>query len=87
MQQKFDLQTAPKQFCENIAVGFHKEFFVMAMMNGTTATAYTLTPQHAKRLKQYLDHQIAEYEKQNGVIKGTNWSPEIKSPVQFDKEK
>lgn len=85
MQQNLNIETAPKQFCENITIGYNKEFFVMAMLNGNTGTAYALTPGHLKRLHQYIGHQIAEYEKKIGKIQAEDWDPSIKSPIQIEK--
>lgn len=76
-----DLKQAPKLFCESINIGFTPEFFVMALSSGTQASIYSLTPQHAKRLAQYLTHQVADYEKSHGTIKA-EWSPTVVSPVQ-----
>ena len=76
-----DLKKAPKLFCESINVAFTPEYFVMGLSSGTQGTIYTLTPQHLKRLHQYLSHQIGEYEKEHGEIKA-NWNPNIVSPVQ-----
>jgi hypothetical protein len=76
-----DLKNAPKLFCESISVGFTPEYFVMGLSSGTQASIYSLTPEHLKRLKEYLSHQIAEYEKQHGEIKA-EWNPNIVSPVQ-----
>ena len=87
MQKKIDIQNAPKQFCENITVGFNKEFFVMAMLNGGQGTAYALTPGHLKRLQQYLGHQLGQYEKEYGKIEAEDWDPNIKSPIQIKKDK
>ena len=76
-----DLSKVPKQYCENISVAFSQEFFVMAMLAGENGIAYALSPQHMKRLQQYLTHQIADYEKQFGEIKA-EWHPGIQSPIQ-----
>jgi len=76
-----DLKKAPKLFCESINVGFTPEYFVIGLSSGTQGAIYSLTPQHTKRLLQYLTHQIAEFEKQNGEIKA-EWNPNIVSPVQ-----
>jgi hypothetical protein len=76
-----DLKRAPKLFCESINVGYTPEFFIMALSSGNHNQIYTLTPQHAKRLQQYLTHQLAEYEKEYGEVKA-EWSPTIVSPVQ-----
>ncbi len=76
-----DLKNAPKLFCESINIGFTPEFFVMAVSSGQQSNIYSLTPQHAKRLLQYLGHQISEYENANGAI-NAHWSPTVVSPVQ-----
>lgn len=76
-----DLKKAPKLFCESINVGFTPEYFVMALSSGNQGTIYSLTPQHAKRLQQYLSHQISEFEKEHGEITA-EWNPNVVSPVQ-----
>jgi len=76
-----DLKNAPKLFCESINVGFTPEYFVMALSSGSQGTIYSLTPQHVKRLQQYLTHQISEYEKEHGEITA-EWNSNIVSPVQ-----
>ena len=79
--KKDDLKNAPKLFCESINVAFTPEYFVMALTSGNQGNIYTLTPQHAKRLQQYLAHQVKEFEEKNGEI-DTKWDPKILSPVQ-----
>lgn len=76
-----DFNKVPKQFCENITVAFSQEFFVMGMLTGESGIMYALTPQHMKRLSQYLAHQIADYEKQFAAI-NAEWVPGIQSPIQ-----
>lgn len=76
-----DLNNIPKQFCENVLTAHSQESFTLVMTAGDTASAYALTPQHAKRLLKSLEHQITEYEKQFGAI-DADWSPGIKSPIQ-----
>jgi hypothetical protein len=76
-----ELKKAPKLFCESINIGFTPEYFVMGLSSGTQAAIYSLTPQHAKRLQQYLSHQMELYEKENGKIVA-EWNPNIVSPVQ-----
>ena len=68
-------------FCESISVGYTPEYFVMGLSSGSQAAIYSLTPQHLKRLKEYLSHQISEYEKEHGTIKA-EWNPNVVSPVQ-----
>lgn len=76
-----DLKKAPKLFCESINVGFTPEYFVMGLSSGSQGTIYSLTPQHIKRLQQYLTNQIGEYEKEHGEIKA-EWNNIIVSPIQ-----
>lgn len=76
-----DLKKAPKMFCESINIGFTPEYFVVGLSSGNQANIYSLTPQHAKRLKQYLEHQLSEYEEKHGEVTA-EWKPQIVSPVQ-----
>ena len=76
-----DLQKAPKLFCENIKIGFTPEYFVIGLSSGTQSAIYSLTPHHAKRLQQYLSHEITQYEKKHSEIKA-DWNPNVVSPVQ-----
>lgn len=76
-----DLKQAPKLFCESINIAYTPEFFVMGLSSGSQASIYSLTPQHAKRLQQYLNHQISEYENEHNEIVA-EWKQAIISPVQ-----
>jgi hypothetical protein len=76
-----DFREEPKEFCESIQLAFTPEYFALALSSGIAASFYAITPQHAKRLSQYLAHQVSEYEKEHGIIV-TEWSPNIVSPVQ-----
>ena len=76
-----DLKKAPKVFCESINIAYTPEYFVVSLSSGAEDTFYTLTPQHVKRLQQYLTHQIAEYEKVHGNVTA-QWTPNIVSPMQ-----
>ncbi len=79
--KKEDFKNAPKLFCESISIAYTPEYFVMGVTSGNQGTMYTLTPQHAKRLQQYLAHQLQEFEEKNGEVKA-HWDPNIISPVQ-----
>ena len=79
--KKDDLKKAPKLFCEGVNIGFTPEYFVTAFTSGSQATIYSFSPQHMKRLSQYLDHQISEYEEKHGTIEA-KWDPNVVSPVQ-----
>lgn len=76
-----DLKKAPKLFAENINLGYSQEHFVVGISSGTQAQVYAISPAHAKRLAQYLEHELKEYEQKHGKITA-NWSPNIVSPVQ-----
>ena len=78
-----DLQKAPKQFCENIKVGFTPEYFIMGLSSGNQANIYSLTPGHLKRLSQYLENQIKQFEEKHGHI-DAEWNPNVPSPIQQD---
>lgn len=82
-----DITKEQKIFCDNIKVGFTKEFFIMGLMSGEAGSSFSLTPQHVKRLKQYLENQINIYEKQFGEIVTEPWEPGIKSPIQINNKK
>ncbi len=53
----------------------------MGLSSGSFSETYSLTPQHAKRLMQYLSHEVHDYEEKHGNIKAT-WNPNVVSPVQ-----
>lgn len=76
-----DIKKAPKVFCESINLAFTPEYFVMGLSSGNQGTIYTLTPQHTKRLHQYLEHQLKEYEEKHGEVEA-KWDPSVISPVQ-----
>lgn len=76
-----DLKKAPKLFAENIKIGYTPEYFVMGISSGAQAQIYSLTPGHAKRLQQYLEHELANFEKEHGEITA-EWNPNVVSPVQ-----
>lgn len=79
-----DLKKAPKLFCESVNIAYTPEYFVTALTSGAQASIYTFSPQHAKRLAQYLERQIKEYEAKHGEINAT-WDPNVLSPVQIKK--
>ncbi len=76
-----DLQGAPKLFAENIKVGYTPEYFVMGISSGAQAQFYALSPAHTKRLIQYLEHELKNYEEQHGEVTA-EWNPNVISPVQ-----
>ena len=79
-----DLKKAPKLFCESVNVAFTNEYFVIGSSSGAQSSIYSFTPQHAKRLAQYLNHQVEQFEAKHGKIEA-EWNPNIVSPVQVQK--
>ena len=77
-----DLNKIPKQFCDNVNIGYSQEFFVLALMSGQNLGVFALTPQHAKRLSLSLAYNIKEFEERFDEIK-TDWAPGIQSPIQM----
>lgn len=76
-----DLKKAPKLFVENIKIAYTPEYFVLGLSSGSQAQIYSLTPAHAKRLHQYLSHNLKEFEEKHGEITA-EWNPNVVSPVQ-----
>jgi hypothetical protein len=76
-----DFQKAPKLFCESVQLAFTPEYFVMAINSGEQSAIYSFTPEHMKRLSQYLTHEIQAFEKAHGGIEA-RWDPSIMSPLQ-----
>ncbi len=76
-----DLQKAPKLLAENIKVGYSPEYFVLGISSGAQAHVFSLTPAHAKRLQQYLEHEIKNFEDKHGEITA-EWNPNVVSPLQ-----
>ena len=79
-----DLKKAPKLFCESVNVAFTPEYFILGLTSGNQGTIYSFSPQHVKRLQQYLEHQVKQYEDKHGKI-DAKWDPNIVSPVQVQK--
>lgn len=77
-----DINEVPKKLCENISIAYTKEFFVMVLLAGSETNVYALTPQHAKRLAQYLSHRVDEFEQSHGTI-DAQWQPDFESPIQI----
>ncbi len=76
-----DLKNAPKLFAESIMIGYTPEHFVIGISSGSQAQIYALSPAHAKRLNQYLTHELQSYEKKYSEITA-EWNPNVISPIQ-----
>jgi hypothetical protein len=77
-----DLSKLPKQFCDNVNLGYSQEFFIAALLSGQNMSVFAFTPEHMKRLSLSLQYHIEEFEKSFGEIQ-TQWSPGIQSPIQM----
>lgn len=80
-------RNAPKAYCDNVNVAVGKgdlgDMFMLAVLSGGNAQVFAFTPQHMKRMSQLLNYHITEYENTSGKIEVEEWSPNLKSPIQF----
>lgn len=76
-----DIKTRAKLFAEAIRLGHTPEYFVMGISSGVDSEIYALTPQHMKRLHQYIEYELKLYEEKYGEIKA-KWNPNVLSPLQ-----
>ena len=81
MAQNIEFTKAPKQFLENVNGGFTPDHFILALFSGTTGSVYALTPEHMKRLSQWMHYQVEQFEKKHHKIEA-DWVPGQKSPIQ-----
>lgn len=72
-----------KKHVDNFKLVFNPEIFLLGVELGENGEAYSMSPQHAKRLHAHIGHVISNYEKQFGEIKGGEWNPNVKSPFQI----
>ena len=78
-----DINRIEKIFCEAVTIGHSKEYFVMvANPASENPMAYVFTPEHAKRLLQYLETQLSEFEIKYSKKIDAKWEPGIQSPIQ-----
>lgn len=76
-----EMQQPSKIFCDSVQLRYTPEVCMMTLDSGASSTEYVLTPQHTKRLLQYLTYTLEQYEKSYGVIDAP-WTPRIISPMQ-----
>jgi len=80
-------KNVPKAFCEDTSIavwsGGAGSMILLGLRSGSNAQAFALTPEHAKRLMQYLTHEVAEFEKKIQKIEGEDWTPSMKTPYEF----
>jgi len=60
--KQININQIPKQFCEKMVIGSNNQFFVVIPVVGATATAYAITPEHAKSLAKTLTEHVAKFE-------------------------
>lgn len=78
---KIDINQLPKKFCDG-AIGAHgKEIFSFSLTSGNNLESYATTPQIMKSIAIWMNEQVANYEKQFGLIDMT--LPQIQSPIQI----
>ena len=75
-----NLDQVPKQFCEKMLIGSNNQFFVVMPFVGSNATAYALTPEHAKSLLKTLSQHVAKFETNIRPIPDMGGS--VPSPIQ-----
>ena len=79
-------RNVPKVYCDNAnmaVVSGTGNVFLLALLSGSNAQAFTFTPEHMKRVSQLINYNLQKYEQQNGSIKVDEWTPETKSPIQI----
>lgn len=59
---QINIDQIPKQFCEKMLIGSNNQFFVVIPFVGLNATAYAITPEHAKSLVKTLQEHVAKFE-------------------------
>jgi hypothetical protein len=60
--KQINIDQIPKQFCEKMLIGSNNQFFVVIPIVGANATAYAITPEHAKSLVKTLSEHVAKFE-------------------------
>ena len=78
--KQINIDQIPKQFCEKMVVGSNNQFFVVIPVVGSTATAYAITPEHAKSLAKTLTEHVAKFEMNIRPIPDMGAS--VPSPIQ-----
>ncbi len=76
-QNQIDLNVVAKRFCQGVAIANMNDAFLLIMDTGDAKSTYVFTPEHLKRLHQYIGFNIEEFEKrsrQNRSKLGTRYS-------------
>ncbi len=68
-----------RYFCDNINLGYTDEAFMLRLESGATKLAFTMTPEHAKRLMLALTRYVNEFEEEHRRVR-VEWPPQIESP-------
>lgn len=77
----------PKHFVENVEACIAKEAFMMALYSGDVPFVFVLTPSHMKRVAQWFNFQVENYEKTFGPVIVEPWTPSIPSSFMEDFKK
>jgi hypothetical protein len=77
---KINLNELPKKLCDGAIGAYGKEFFSFVLTSGNSLDSFAATPQIMKSVSLWMNTQVANYEKQFGVIDMT--PPPIQSPIQ-----
>jgi hypothetical protein len=78
---QINIDTVPKQFVDNSAIGSSKEFFTFVLIAGTNGTVFALTPEHAKRFHLALKYHLEKFERESRKVEA-DWNPNMPSPIQ-----
>ncbi len=78
--KQININQIPKQFSEKMLVGSNNQFFVIVPIVGSNATAYAITPEHAKSLVKMLQEHVAKFEMNVRDIPELNGA--VPSPIQ-----
>ena len=77
---KLDINKLPKRFIDG-AIGAHgKEGFSFVLTSGTELHSFMTTPTTMKSISEWMNKQVATFEKQFGAIDMT--PPAVVSPLQ-----
>ncbi|HEY4503146.1 MAG TPA: hypothetical protein VJC14_01810 [Candidatus Paceibacterota bacterium] len=77
---KVNMNQLPKKFIDGAIGAYGKELFSFALTSGNNLDSFATTPQVMKSIAQWVNRQVANYEKQFGTIDMT--PPKVLSPIQ-----
>ena len=77
---KVNMNQLPKKFIDGAIGAYGKQLFSFALTSGNNLDSFATTPQVMKSIAQWVNRQVANYEKQFGTIDMT--PPKVLSPIQ-----